>query len=250
MADLFGQGAHQVRFDWGPVGAVAVEAEVVVVVDVLSFSACITVAVERGIEVYPYRWRDASAEAYAERLDAVLARGRSHTEPSLSPAALLRCDPVPRLVLPSPNGSTICTLLGEQGCVVGIGGVRNAREAGEWLASAVGAGRTVAVIAAGERWESDDSLRPALEDQLGAGAVLSALLGIVPAADLSPEARAAVALFDALRPDLASVLRTCVSGQELIDRGYADDVEVAAELDGSVVVPLLVDGRFVAAPWR
>ncbi|HWU20276.1 MAG TPA: 2-phosphosulfolactate phosphatase, partial [Nocardioides sp.] len=163
MADLFGQGAHQVRFDWGPVGALAVEADVVAVVDVLSFSACITVAVERGIEVYPYRWRDASAEAYAERLDAVLARGRSHTQPSLSPAALLSCDPVPRLVLPSPNGSTICTLLDERGCSVGIGGVRNARAAGEWLAAAVRAGRTVAVIAAGERWESDDSLRPALE---------------------------------------------------------------------------------------
>ncbi|RNI22761.1 hypothetical protein EFY87_08015 [Flexivirga caeni] len=41
---------------------------------------------------------------------------------------------------------------------------------------AVEAGRSVAVIAAGERWSFDDSLRPALEDQFGAGAVLSALV--------------------------------------------------------------------------
>lgn len=245
MVDLFGQGGHRVRFGWGPVEALAVEADAAVVVDVLSFSACVTVAVERGIEVHPYRWRDAGAEAYAEKLGAHLARGRSHTEPSLSPAALLRCDPVPRLVLPSPNGSTICALLAEHGSTVAIGGVRNARAAGAWLAAAVAEGRSAVVVAAGERWESDDSLRPALEDQLGAGAVLSALLALQPGADLSPEARAAVALFDALRPRLVPTIRGCVSGQELIDRGFAEDVEVAAALDATAIVPVLVDGRFV-----
>lgn len=246
MADLFGQASYAVRFGWGPADAVAVGAEVAVVVDVLSFSTCVTVAVERGTEVMPYRWRDGSARAYADDHDAVLAVGRSHSRPSLSPAALLRCEPVPRLVLPSPNGSTICAVLAERGAVVAIGGLRNARAAGEWLAREAGAGRAVVVIAAGERWETDDSLRPALEDQLGAGAVLSSLLAVAPGADLSPEARAAVALFDALRPDLPSVLRDCVSGRELTDRGFADDVDVAADLDATGVVPVLRNGRFGA----
>ncbi|MDP9822983.1 hypothetical protein [Nocardioides massiliensis] len=55
MADLFGQGEFGVRLDWGPTGAQATRADVAVVVDVLSFSTPVTVAVERGMRVFPYR---------------------------------------------------------------------------------------------------------------------------------------------------------------------------------------------------
>ncbi|WP_235734336.1 2-phosphosulfolactate phosphatase [Nocardioides alcanivorans] len=48
-----GQTAHRIRFDWGPTGAEHVTAEVAVVVDVLSFTTTLSVAVERGIEVFP-----------------------------------------------------------------------------------------------------------------------------------------------------------------------------------------------------
>lgn len=100
----FGQHGHLVRFDWGPMGAQAMEADLAVVVDVLSFSTSVCVAVERGMSVFPYRWTRAGAEAFARDHDAVLAVGRlestlqdSPTAPSLSPAALLTGPTVPRL---------------------------------------------------------------------------------------------------------------------------------------------------------
>jgi 2-phosphosulfolactate phosphatase len=70
---------------------------------------------------------------------------------------------------------------------------RAAREAGE--------DGPVAVVAAGER-RPDGSLRPAVEDLLGAGAVLHALAGRP-----SPEARAAVAAFR--QRDLPGDLLAC-----------------------------------------
>jgi 2-phosphosulfolactate phosphatase len=80
----------------------------------------------------------------------------------------------------------------------------------------------------------------AVEDLLGAGAVLDA----VPDEALSAEAQVAVGAFRACRPRLADVLRSCTSGRELAGRGYADDVEWAADLDASPVVPILVNGAF------
>ena len=111
MADktsAHGQAAYDVCFDWGPTGAaaIAVGADLAVVVDVLSFTTTLSVAAERGVTVFPYRWRDATAEQYAADRDATLARGRS--EPSgvtLSPASVLAAPELERLVLPSPNGS-------------------------------------------------------------------------------------------------------------------------------------------------
>ena len=50
------QGDHTVRFDWGPTGGLAVGegADAAVVVDVLSFTTALGVAVERGAVVVPY----------------------------------------------------------------------------------------------------------------------------------------------------------------------------------------------------
>ena len=258
MADVFGQGEFAVRFDWGPTGARATRAEVSVVVDVLSFSTAVTVAVERGMRVFPYRWNSASAGDFAARHNAVLAVGRLEATqpgalpaPSLSPAGLLQCPVAPRLVLPSPNGSTIAAALDEGGATVAAGCLRNAGAVAAWLAPAVAAGRSVAVVAAGERWSHDDSLRPALEDHLGAGAILSTLVAALGSGDiLSPEAVAAAELFEAGRHDLAERLHDCVGGRELAGKGFGADVDVAADLDVSTVVPVLVDGAFQGGPGR
>ena len=92
---------------------------IVAVVDVLSFTTAVTVAADLGIDVYPYRWRDESAVAYAKQYDAVLAVGRSEAGPgdvSLSPVTIRQAQGIERLVLPSPNGSTICQQLSDSGC--------------------------------------------------------------------------------------------------------------------------------------
>ncbi|MEV4431114.1 2-phosphosulfolactate phosphatase [Streptomyces sp. R-07] len=240
-----------VSFGWGPVEArvLAPAAACVVVVDVLSFTTSVGIAVEGGTAVHPYRWRDATAVAYAREKDAVLAVGRSEateTHPwTLSPAALRAAPRPPRLVLPSPNGSTIAAEAAAHGATVVAASLRN-HSAVARLLSDGGYGtadRPLAVIASGERWP-DGSLRPALEDLLGAGAVLSALTG---PHSLTPEATAAATLWNATEDPVAA-LHGCDSGRELYAYGFPQDVAVAAETDTSTTVPVLVDGAFQEAP--
>jgi 2-phosphosulfolactate phosphatase len=96
----------------------------------------------------------------------------------------------------------------------------------------------VAVIPAGERWP-DGSLRPAIEDLIGAGAIIEEL-----GFPCSPEAEIAKQAFRNARPATADLLRGCTSGRELIDRGYPQDVETAIELNVSTTAPLLVDRAY------
>ncbi|APE25148.1 MULTISPECIES: 2-phosphosulfolactate phosphatase [Streptomyces] len=240
-----------VSFGWGPVEArtLAPAAACLVVVDVLSFTTSVGVAVERGTAVLPYRWRDATAVAYAREREAVLAVGRSEatgTHPwTLSPAAL-RAAPAPdRLVLPSPNGSPLAAEAGDAAVVAAS--LRNHSAVARWLAERGygSAGRPLAVVAAGERWP-DGSLRPALEDLLGAGAVLAGLRAAGPHT-LTPEATAAATLWSATEDPVAA-LHGCDSGRELYEYGFPQDVGVAAEIDSSTTVPVLVDGAFQEAP--
>jgi hypothetical protein len=105
-----GQGEYSVRFQWGPVAAAALSDGVSVVVDVLRFTTAVEAAVSRGAVVYPYRWRDATAAAFAESLGALLAGGRDPAGPSVSPSGMAALPYGASLVLPSPNGAT-CTLL-------------------------------------------------------------------------------------------------------------------------------------------
>lgn len=251
MHQTLRQGAYDVRFGWGLSGAVRVagDADVAIVVDVLSFTTTLSVASDAGTVVLPYQWDDATAETYAREHDAVLAVARSKAGPgriSLSPLSLRRA-PVPaRLVLPSPNGSTIAHHLGEQGTSCIGASLRNAAAVARWISARWRPGTAkVAVIAAGERC-GDGSLRPAVEDLWGAGAVIAGLAasGWVSS---SPEAELAVVGYEAVRDRQRDALMACASGRELIDGGHRADVEIAAEVDLSTAVPLLEDGRFVQA---
>lgn len=251
MTSPYSQHDHQVRLEWGPVGAaeIAIEAAYAVVVDVLSFTTTLSVAMDLDAEVLPYRWKDDSAVAYAAERNATLAVGRfealDETRPgfvSLSPASLRRGAGLDRLVLPSPNGSAISFALADSRATVIGASLRNRTAVADWLRSRLQPGEAVALVAAGERWGYDGSLRPALEDLLGAGAVMDAL-GL---ADLSPEAAAAAAVFRdvAARAAVATTLRSCSGGQELIAKGFGDDVEVSAELDTSPWVPVLTGSAY------
>lgn len=184
------QADYRVRFDWGLSGARAVVGgcDVAVVVDVLSFTTTLTVAADRGITVLPYPWRE-DAAAFAAEHDAELASGRRRRKPgqvSLSPNTIRESSGLERLVLPSPNGSTIAFALADAG------------------------------------------------------------VRVIGASLLSPEARVARSAFQSV-DNVAAQLRCCASGRELIDIGFPDDVEIAAEVDASDAVPELCDGVFSAS---
>ncbi len=243
----YAQDGFRVGFDWGPVGAEMVAGSVVAVVDVLSFTTAVTVAVDRGIDVYPYRWRDETAVAYAKQYDAVLAVGRSEAGPgevSLSAVTIRQAQGLERLVLPSPNGSTIVQQLSDSGATVLAVSLRNRLAAADWVNArlAEGPDLKVVAIAAGERWK-DGSLRPAVEDLWGAGGFLSAL----DVDDFSPEARAAAAAYSDAASELPMLLHDCVGGRELTKYGFAADVAIAAEIDSSQSVPVLRDGKMSAS---
>jgi 2-phosphosulfolactate phosphatase len=237
---VYDQASFQVRFEWGLAGAkvLASVSQVLVVVDVLSFSTAVEVALARGATVVPTGWSHQRAAALAAERGAILAVGRSQTTPatpwSLSPASLAALPAGACLVLPSPNGATISSAAAELGPLVLTGCLRNATAV---ATAAAALGGTISVIAAGERWP-DGSLRPSLEDLLGAGAILDRLDGRTR----SPEAQAAAGAARFLDP--ATQLRHCASGRELVTAGYEQDVQIAAELDVSQVVPLLRDGTF------
>jgi 2-phosphosulfolactate phosphatase len=101
--------------------------------------------------------------------------------------------------------------------------------------------RPVGVIASGERWP-DGTLRPSVEDLLGAATVLDGLTH----AGLSVEAAVTLAALASVR-DPAAAIRGCASGRQLVDRGFAEDVEVAVAADVSATVPMLINGAFVSA---
>lgn len=245
-----GQAAARVRFDGGLPGAVAVaqDVDVAVVVDVLSFTTTLTVALDAGVTVLPYRWGDrGSAEQYARQHDALLAVGRfqaAAAQVSLSPWSIRHAaEPPARLVLPSPNGSTIAYELAASATTCLGACLRNASAVAAWIANQYHLRQaTVALIAAGERWD-DGSLRLAVEDMWGAGAVIAGLQE-GGWGDLSPEADAARAAYQATSGHEHDALRSCASGQELIRAGFATDVAIAAETDHSSTVPRLIDGYF------
>jgi 2-phosphosulfolactate phosphatase len=248
----FEQSGWNVRFDWGPNGlrTLAPVSDVVVVVDVLRFTTAVDVALGRGAVVYPYRWHDGSEGEFADERDAVVAERSTSTAPgppwSLSPGSLSSLSSGQGLVLPSPNGSALCFGAATAGArAVFAGCLRNAAAVGSAALRVAGEGGSVAVIAAGERWnETTGPLRPCIEDMLGAGAIAAAMMeaGGVP----SPEARVAIAAFDAVRGDLDGVLAECGSGRELRERGMGSDTAWAAAFDVSDVAPRLDGERFIA----
>ncbi|WP_109210583.1 MULTISPECIES: 2-phosphosulfolactate phosphatase [Microbacterium] len=213
----FDQHRYQVRHDWGIYGLRRLApADVVVVVDVLRFSTTVTDALARGESV----GLDAAAHAV------------------------------------SINGAALADAAGDSPAVVLLGCLRNAAAVARAVLAIQherAARTSIAVIAAGELAGRDPGapLRFAIEDQLGAGAIIDAL-GALGIDHTSPEAAAACESFRGLRGALRHLLTASGSGQELLLRqdpqsgSGRDEVLNAAAVDAASVVPVLRDGVFVA----
>ena len=234
---IFNQVEFDLRCEWGIYGVtqLAPISDVTIIVDILSFSTCVEIATNRGATIFPYRWQDDTAIAYARSVNAILASRQRTTSDrySLSPSDLSQIPIGTRLVLPSPNGAT---LMQTEKTLTLAGCLPNCQAIAEFAQSC---GAKIAAIPAGEKWE-DGSLRPSLEDAIGAGAILSYMQG-----KPSPEAKAAIAAFEMFRADLALVLNECSSGKELISRGFRSDLELAADLNASNCIPIYRDRAYV-----
>lgn len=237
---IYDQAEFDLRCEWGPQGIaqLAPISDVVVIVDVLSFSTCVEIATNNDAIIFPYAMGDESVIDYAKSVQAELAshrQSRSTNGYSLSPKSLTEIPGGTRLVLPSANGSFLTLHTGTTPTLAGC--LRNCEAVARFAQSY---GNKIAVIPAGERWKDDGSLRPAFEDLLGAGAILSYLSG-----SLSPEAEVAVATFQAFQKDLLGYLQKCSSGKELITKGFEADVEISSALNVSDCVPVFTENAYV-----
>jgi 2-phosphosulfolactate phosphatase len=207
----FDQSRYQVRFEWGSDGLDRLAAsDIVVVVDVLRVSTTVNDRVAAGEDV-PL---DDAAHAV------------------------------------SLNGAAVAEHAAAKGAMVLLGCLRNAAAVADALLAEQrrrAARTSIAVIAAGElaSREADAPLRFAVEDLLGAGAVIEAI-GERGLDHTSPEAAAACEAFRGLRGAVRHLLTASGSGQELLDRDARDEVLNAAQTDAVASVPVLRDGVFVA----
>ncbi len=208
----FDQRSYQVRLDWGVDGlARLAPADVVVVVDVLRFSTTVTRRLEHSADAVSL---DADADAM------------------------------------STNGAPLARAAEASGAVVLLGGVRNATSVARACLAIQherAARTSVAVIPAGELTgrEPGATLRFAVEDLLGAGAVVAALSAL-GTDHTSPDAAAACEAYVGLGRAVAHLLTASGSGLELAERGLGDEVRAAAAIDATDVVPVLRGGAFVA----
>ncbi len=260
-------GGVRYHFGWGLRGGTQLFEETgcanLVVVDVLSFSTTVSIATSRGIAIVPAPPGRAEeiASSRGARLASPTRPGSDNAPWSLSPSRMLRAPVVAEVVLASPNGGKIAALAGIAASsyaplTVVAACLRNLSAVCSFLLDNVRQG-DVAVIAAGERW-AGGSLRPAIEDLAGAGALLDRLSRAgVPAASehgpvrLSLDAELAARSVAGLTPvQLARLVRESRTAAELRARGYETDVELACEVDVARGVPVLRGSTGAFANFR
>lgn len=201
------QSDYQVRLEWGDAGlARLAPADVVVVVQTLGLTAHVLSACEHGADLDLTEDADAAAR---------LARAAEAA-----------------------------------GAHVVIGGLRNAAAVAAHVMAVQherGARTSISVIAAGSVDDADATgVRFAVDDLLGAGAVVAALgdLGIDHA---SPDAAVAGEGFRALGGAVRHLLTASGNGRALAADGEREAVLAAASRDAASVVPVLHDGVVSAA---
>jgi 2-phosphosulfolactate phosphatase len=247
---LFNQAPYDCRLEWGRRGAreAAERGDILIIVDVLSFSSTVVSALNHGALIYPYP-PNLNGKEYARMIEAEYILGRAEAgregKPTLSPVSFNEVHGEKKFVLSSVNGA-YCTWIASGVPALLAGSLLNASSAASAankLSKELNA--SITVIPCGEQWHDvtdyDDTLRPSVEDYLGAGAILSYLNG-----NKSPEAQVCENAFLGSRPLISELLWECGSGRELRERGFEEDVKHCSRVNVFDVVPLLVDDHFVS----
>jgi 2-phosphosulfolactate phosphatase len=246
--NVYAQEGYRCRLEWGWRGAreAAARGDIVVIVDVLRFSSAVATAAQVGATVYPCDMYG-DVEALARRHGAIAA-GRSRDARqsggfSLSPATFVDAAAGTKVVLASLNGA-MCSLRAGEAPHAFAGSLLNASAVAAEVSRLLDeTALDVTIVACGERWRDeneDGALRFAVEDYVGAGAVLAALPH-----GRSPEASVCAAAFERSRDDLTRLLSECASGRELRAMGLGEDVMDCARVDVYDAVPVLRAGWYV-----
>ncbi|WP_295787807.1 2-phosphosulfolactate phosphatase [uncultured Microbacterium sp.] len=168
----------------------------------------------------------------------------------LTARTLAACEHGGALDVPPGTGADLARAAADAGAHVVVGGLRNAAAVAAHVLDrqrARGERTSIAILAVGETENpKQDATRFAVDDLLGAGAVIAALgdLGIDHA---SPEAAVAGEGFRALGGAVRHLLTASGTGRALAAEGGRDEVLTAAARDAASVVPVLDGEVFRAA---
>jgi 2-phosphosulfolactate phosphatase len=103
---FYAQESFEIAMEWGLQGLreLSPTRDALIIVDVLSFSTCVSIAIDRGAKICPFPWKDERAVEFARLKGAELAGSRnSGARFCLSPRSMMQLSPGTLLVLPSPN---------------------------------------------------------------------------------------------------------------------------------------------------
>jgi 2-phosphosulfolactate phosphatase len=220
-------------------------ATIFAVVDTLRASSTIVTLLERGVpEIVPAASVEEARELRSRLPDHLLCGESGGLPPQgfdygNSPAefAAAALDGRPA-ILATSNGTRILSDLAGAPAVV-VGALLNRQAVAAALSSlAAEQDGDISVVCAAAPGGA-----PALEDALGAGAIVEAALRLDGSLEPTDAARLAVDAYMAARDDLAAALATGRHGKELVEAGFAADVQYCARLDASTVVPRLGPGE-------
>jgi 2-phosphosulfolactate phosphatase len=201
-----------------------------VVFDVLRATTTMAAALEAGVrEIHLYDNLDAARDAAGQsQLDRRLLCGESAclAPPGFdlgnSPGQFLRAHRGATMFMCTTNGTR--ALLAARGAAeLFTGAIVNASAVADACRRS---GRDVTLLCAGTNGEV------AMEDVIGAGAVMTALQA-KPASDT---ARLAIRLFESSRNDLRAALADASGGRNVLAAGLPADIDFAARLDAVPVV--------------
>lgn len=122
---------------------------------------------------------------------------------------------------------------------VAVGGFVNAAAVARWTAAR--AGRATLLVCSGELG------RFCLEDAACAGLLVSRLAALRPELPLGDGARAAAVLHARYADDLDGLLADAAWARALRERGRGGDLPLCVTVDAYDTVPIVADGRLVAA---
>jgi len=245
MENIFNQSPFQCRMDWGIRGVkeASLRGDIIVIVDVLSFSSAITNAVHQRAIIYPFP-RTGDINEFGKSVNAevcILERSRARELglPSLSATSFNESHKGKKYVISSINGAT-CVKEASGNNYIFIGCLLNA-SAVAIVVNQIQQDKNlnITVIASGERWSGNKDeprdLRPSIEDYLGAGAILELLNGTK-----SPEAKVCIGAYQNSKSELDELILDSSSGRELLNMGFSDDVKFCSQVDVFKEVPILI----------